>query len=98
MAKRKTPKVKDLRPETITEDQLKRLQETVRNIQMTQSDIGVIESRKHEALHALMQMQQMINELQQEFIKDYGTHDVNIADGKIKYNDTDKVNKKDNDR
>ena len=98
MAKRKTPKVKDLRPETITDEQLKKLQQVVKNIQMTQTDIGVIESRKHEALHALMGMQQMVNDLQQEFTKDYGTCDVNITDGKIKYNDTDETNKKDNDR
>ena len=98
MAKRKTPKVKDLRSETITEQQLERLQKAARGIQMAQSDIGALELRKHEAMHAVLQMQTVINELQQEFKNDYGTDDVNIADGKIIYNDNDKADKKDNDR
>ena len=98
MAKRKTPKVKDLRPETISKEQLERLQKAVRGINIAQSDIGALELRKHEAMHAVTQMQSLINELQKEFNNDYGTDNVNIADGKIIYNDTDEADKKDNDR
>ena len=50
MAKRKTPKVKDLRPEKITDEQLKKVQDVVNNLNRSQMDIGQIESRKHEIL------------------------------------------------
>ena len=99
MAKRKTPKVKDLRPEKITDEQLAKMRQVVSAINKAQMDIGIVEVRKHEALHAITQMQTQIVELQNEFKEQYGTDDINIADGTIKYNDdNNKDNKKDNDR
>jgi hypothetical protein len=98
MAKRKTPKVKDLRPETISKEQLQRLQKAVQSIQMAQADIGALELRKHEALHAVLQMQMLVDELREEFKKEYGTDNISLTDGKIKYNDTDEADKNDNDR
>ena len=100
MAKRKTPKTVDLKPqaERITDQQLEKLQQTVKSVQMAQSDIGALEARKHEALHAVLQMQSVLMQLQEEFKKEYGTDDMNIADGKIKYNDDKQADKKDNDR
>jgi len=100
MAKRKTPKTVDLKPqaEKITDQQLEKLQQTVKSVQMAQSDIGALEAGKHEALHAVLQMQSVLMQLQGEFKKEYGTDDINIADGKIKYNDDKQADKKDNDR
>ncbi len=104
MAKRKTPKgdnIVDLKPKAdkITDEQLSRMREVVTSINKAQMDIGAIETRKHEALHAIIQMQQVIQELQKEFKKQYGTDDVNIADGTIKYNDdNNEADKKNNDR
>ena len=99
MAKRKTPKVKDLRPEKITDEQLAKMRQVVSAINKAQMDVGIIEVRKHEALHAITQMQTQIVELQNEFKEQYGTDDINIADGTIKYNDdNNEANKKDNDR
>ena len=44
-------------------------------------------------------MQIKITELQNEFKEQYGTDDINIADGTIKYNDdNNQVNKKNNGR
>ena len=99
MAKRKTPKVKDLRPEKITDEQLAKMRQVVSAINKAQMDVGIIEVRKHEALHAITQMQTQIVELQNEFKEQYGTDDINIADGTIKYNDdNNEANKKDNNR
>ena len=99
MAKRKTPKVKDLRPEKITDEQLTNMRQVVSAINKAQMDVGIIEVRKHEALHAITQMQTQIVELQNEFKEQYGTDDINIADGTIKYNDdNNEANKKNNDR
>ena len=87
MAKRKTPKV-DLKPraEKITNQQLNRLQKAAKGVQTMQSEIGALETRKHSLLHMLTTMQEVIEELRVEFQKDYGTDEVNIADGTIKYN------------
>jgi hypothetical protein len=87
MAKRKTPKV-DLKPraEKITDQQLERLQKAAKGVQTMQGEIGALETRKHSLLHMVATMQDVLEELRVEFQKDYGTDEVNIADGTIKYN------------
>ena len=55
-----------------------------------------MESRKHEMLHGVAGLRDDLAKLQTEFQKDYGTFDVNIEDGTIKYpKDNGEVNKKD---
>ena len=99
MAKRKTPKVKDLRPETITQEQLEKLQSVIRTINQGQQQLGIIESQKHNILHDVMQVQAMLQEVQKELHDEYGTYDINVANGAIKYNDdNNETDKKDNDR
>ena len=99
MAKRKTPKVKDLRPETITQEQLEKLQSVIRTINQGQQQLGIIESQKHNILHDVMQVQAMLQEVQKELNDEYGTYDINVANGAIKYNDdNNETDKKDNDR
>ena len=98
MTKTKTKKEKivDLKPkaEKITEDQLKRLQTTVSEINQTQLEIGRIEVQKHNIMHNLVQSQKTLMELQDEFKKDYDTFDININDGTINYKD-EQTDKKD---
>ena len=85
MAKRKTPKVKDLRPEKITKEQLNKLQNVVKAINEGQQQVGMLESQKHALLHEVAQLQGMIGEIQQELKEEYGNIDININDGTIKY-------------
>ena len=85
MAKRKTPKVKDLRPEKITDEQLKKVQNVVNNLNRSQLDIGQLETRKHELLHGVAGLRDELTLLQSELEKDYGTFDINIQDGMINY-------------
>ena len=97
MAKtKKEEKIIDLKPkaEKITEDQLKRLQGTVSEINTAQMDIGRIETQKHNMIHNLAHSQKTLMDMQDEFKKDYGTYDVNITNGAINYKDekTDKKN------
>ena len=84
MAKRKTPKVQNLRPETITKDELGKLQNVVRTINDAQKQIGVIEMQKHSILRDISQLQDMVAEIQKEFKEKYGEFDVNIMDGTMK--------------
>ena len=86
MAKRKTPKVKDLRPKAISKDQLAKMQNVVKAINQGQSKIGMLESQKHELLHEVIQLQGMIGQIQKEIKEEYGDVDINISDGSIKYN------------
>ena len=53
MAKRKTPKVKDLKPQinTIEKNELTDLQKVVGTLDMRYAQLGKIESEKHQILH-----------------------------------------------
>ena len=97
MAKRKTPKTVDLKPraEKITDQQLERMQKAVSGINRTKVELGAIEMQKHSLLHAVNEMQSLLQELQQEFMKDYGTTNVNIQDGSIKHEEDEQTNKED---
>tara|TARA_R100001244_G_scaffold57681_1_gene48818 strand:- start:204 stop:509 length:306 start_codon:yes stop_codon:yes gene_type:complete len=90
MAKRKTPKTEtviDLTPkaEKLTDEQLKKLQETISNLNRSQMEIGQMETRKHELLHNASVLRNGLASLQSEFEKEYGTVDINIQDGTINY-------------
>ena len=47
MAKRKTPKIKDLRPEKITESQLNSVQSTVGTMDQLTVELGRMALQKH---------------------------------------------------
>ena len=100
MAKRKTPKVQDLRPDSITKEELQKLQNVVKIINEAQLQIGMLESQKHAMLHDITNAQQVVNTVRKELIEKYGDHDFNIIDGSIKYNENgdDKTDTKDNGR
>ena len=83
----KKEKVVDLKPkaEKITDEQLKRVQDTVNNMNRSQLEIGSMELRKHDLLHGIAGLRDELTVLQKEFEKEYGTFDVNIQDGTINY-------------
>jgi len=88
MAKNTSKKIKELKgikPEKITDEQLKKVQDTVNNINRAQLEIGSIELKKHEMMHRIAGLRDELTLLQGEFEKDYGTFDVNIQDGTINY-------------
>ena len=85
--KTKKEKVVDLtpKPEKITEEQLKNIQNSINSINQHQMEIGNIETRKHHMLHNLANIQDSMSLMQNEFQKEYGTIDINIQDGTINY-------------
>jgi len=91
----KKEKVIDLKPEKITDEQLKKIQDTVNGINRAQLEIGTMELKKHEMLHGISGLREQLVVLQKELEKDYGTFDVNIVDGTINYQENGEVNKKD---
>ena len=98
MAKRKTPKVDkviDLKPEKVSEEQLKEIQDTVNTINRTQLELGSGEVRKHTMLHNIGTLQEKLRSIQSDLEKDYGTFDINIQDGTINYPENGETDKKD---
>jgi hypothetical protein len=82
---KKKEKVVDLKPEKISEEELKELRNVVSAINKLQFDIGTIEVQKHNALHALFQGNDKLTEMQAGFKEKYNTDDINIQDGTIKH-------------
>ena len=87
MGKKKEEKVVDLKPQKISEEELTELRQVVSAINKLQFDIGTIEVQKHNALHALFEGNDRLNKMQSSFQEKYGSNDINIQDGTIKYKD-----------
>ena len=98
MAKGTNAKIKELKgikPEKITDEQLKKVQNTVNNLNRAQLEIGSMEVKKHEIMHQIAGLRDSLTVLQKDFEKEYGTFDVNIQDGTINYPENGEVNKED---
>ena len=90
MAKRKTPKAEKIinlapKPEKITDEQLNKLQSTIKTIDHVTIDIGNIEIKKYALLKALEDVQGKIQSMRNDYFKQYGTDNINIQDGSISY-------------
>ena len=89
---KKIKELKGLKPEKITDEQLKKVQDTVNSINRSQLEIGSMELKKHEVMHSIASFRDQLTVLQAEFEKDYGTFDINIQDGTINYEEDGKAN------
>lgn len=92
---KKIKELKGIKPEKITDEQLKKVQDNVNNINRVQLELGSMEIKKHEMMHSIAALREGLTSLQAEFEKDYGTFDINIQDGTINYPENGKVNKED---
>jgi len=82
---KKIKELKGAKPEKITDEQLKKVQNTVNSINRAQLEIGSMELKKHEMMHQIAGLRDNLTVLQDEFEKEYGTFDINIQDGTINY-------------
>ena len=81
-------KIKELtgvKPEKVSDEQLKKVQSVINDINRAQIEIGTVETKKHGILHHISTLQEKIGEMQVEFEKEYGTFDINIQNGTINY-------------
>jgi hypothetical protein len=87
MAKRKRKKEStiDLKPKNISKDHLEKVQTAVNNINRAQLELGIMETRKHNLLHSIANLNDELNVVRIELEKEYGTSDVDIQTGEIKY-------------
>ena len=81
----KKEKVVDLKPTSITEDQLKGIQEIVSPMNNIQMELGRVETRKHMMLHQIIKLQESLQEEQVALEKEYGKVNINIQTGEISY-------------
>jgi TolA-binding protein len=91
----KKEEVVDLKPQNVTEEELKSLQELVNAMNRAQMEIGSIESRKHSILHQVTGLQTQMQTMQKTFEEVYGKVDINITDGTISYPEDVEANKED---
>ena len=91
----KKEKVVDLKPEKITDEQLKKVQNLVNIINRNNLEIGSMEIKKHEIMHNIAGLRDELTKLQTEFETEYGTYDIDIQDGTINYSENGEANKKD---
>jgi len=85
MAKRKTPKVTNLRPEKITDQRLQEVQQVISMTNQVKMEIGNTEARKHALLHELDGVNQKLQGIQKSLEEAYGKIDLDINTGEIKY-------------
>ncbi len=85
----------DLKPEKVTEEQLKKIQDQVSRMNNFQIEVGMVETRQHALLHQIGSIQQEISTTQEELKKEYGSADINIQTGEIKYPENGEANKED---
>jgi len=70
-----------MKSQKITKEQLEKIQDQQEKLRNVLTDIGVIEVRKHEALHAQAVISQEIEENKKELEKEYGAINVDMATG-----------------
>ena len=80
-------KVVDLKPraEKVSQEHLTELQKLVNIINGIQFNIGKMETQKHTMLHEFAVAQDKVALMQDTLNKEYGTYDVNLADGSINW-------------
>ncbi len=83
------------KPEKIKNEQLNKVQNLISTANKAQIELGGIEVQKHRILHSVANVQDQITLFRDELKKEYGTDDINIDTGEIKYEDNGKADKKD---
>ena len=92
----KIKELKGVKPEKVTDEQLKEVQEIINNINRSQMELGQMETRKHAMLHHISVSQESVGKIRDTFEKEYGTADIDIQTGTINYPpENGEVNKED---
>lgn len=89
MAKRKTGKTIELSntPKSISSEQLKNLQQLVSTYNQGKLRLGSMELDRSNLVDNMRFVNDEMLKLQEVFVKEYGTADINMSDGTINYTD-----------
>jgi len=89
---KKIKELKGVKPEKVKSEELEKIQSVVGKINNLYVELGRLEALKHNNLHTLAGIQDELMVVQNDLNKEYGTDDINIQTGEIKYEDDVKVN------
>jgi uncharacterized protein YoxC len=82
--------------EKITEEQLVKLQDIVNRLNKIQLQLGIIETQKHELLHATAEIQMDLQSNRKKLEEEYGNVSIDVGDGTItEKTEQDALDKKD---
>ena len=81
----KIKELKGVKPEKVTDEQLKEVQQLINDINRNQMELGQMETKKHAVLHHISSLQEGVGAMRETFEKDYGTADIDIQTGIINY-------------
>ena len=73
------------KPEKITDEQLKEVQQVISTSNQIKLEIGNAEARKHMLLHELDVINRKMSEINKSLEEEYGTMDIDINTGAINY-------------
>jgi len=88
---RKIKELKGVKAERVTDEQLKKIQDTVNDINRSQLELGMMELRKHDTMHNIATVRDSLIGFQAELEKEYGTFDIDIQTGVINYDEDGKA-------
>ena len=72
-----------VKPEKITDEQLKELQGVISGTNQIKIELGNMEAQKHVLLHRLDAVNKQLTDIQVKLEEEYGKVNVNIQDGTI---------------
>ena len=82
---KKIKELKGIKPEKVTNEDLTKLQAAVGGMNQSYIELGRLTASQHARMHQLAGMQDEFELLRAEMQKTYGSDDINIQDGTIKY-------------
>ena len=83
------------KPEKVTNDELNKIQNLIDTANRAQMQVGAMEIQKNDLLNRISAIQNQIALFRNEIQKSYGTDDIDVQTGEIKYNKNEQANKKD---
>ena len=83
------------KPEKITNEELNKIQNLIDTANRAQKQVGAMEIQKNDLLNRISAIQNQIALFRNEIQKSYGTDDIDVQTGEIKYNKNEQANKKD---
>ena len=82
--------LRDLNKET--EAQLKKTQQTIQTLDYLQMELGKADVKKYGILKGIESIQTELDLMRQEYKKEYGTDNISLEDGTIKYEENEQAN------
>ena len=80
------------KPEKITDEQLKEVQQVISTSNQIKLEIGNAEARKHILLHELDVINRKMSEINKNLEEEYGKMDIDINTGAINYPEDEQAN------